>query len=552
MNDFIELRKIIDITLKWWWLIIILTITTAATGYAVSRRQTPVYKSSTTVIVGRSIQATDLDRTDIFVSTTLAQTYANMARRQPVLQGVIDTLNLNSTWTGLKRRVSVSSVEGTQLLEISVEAKSPEEAQLTANEVANQLIRLSPTALENQANDENQLFVRGRLEDLQAKIEGGQERLQVLESAMANSLSAQQVQELQSEINTLEGLINDWENNFTQLLIYANSEKSPNYLAIVEPAQINPSPIRPRNSLNTLIAGVLGFGLALGAVFLIEFFDDSLKSADDLAEILGLTTLGTVSQMQGRNYHDKHISFQDPFSPEAEAYRMIRSNIQFMAVDRKVRSIMITSSTPGEGKSTTAANLGVIMAQADLKTVIVDADLRRPVQHKIFQIPNLGGLTELLCTSDSEIGPQLRKTKIDNLKILTSGVLPPNPAELLGSQRMGQLLAGLNELADVVIYDSPPVGLVTDAAILSNRVDGTVMIVDSGRTRHQVARQAMASLRQANARILGAVLNRATKNLGENYYHRYYRADSSRPVNRPIHLKIRNRLQSSLPFLKWG
>jgi non-specific protein-tyrosine kinase len=546
MSDFVELRRYIGIVMKWWWLLILVTAVAAVTGYGVSQRQPRVYQSSTTIMVGQSIRAIELDSRDILTSEQLALTYANLARRQPVLQGVVDTLNLNDTWQQLKNRVKVTSVEGTQLLEIRVEASSPEEAQVAADEVARQLILMSPTALENQEKDESQRLVRQRIEDLQAKIEAGQAKHKALEAAMTNSLSAKEVQELQVEINALESLIADWENNYTQLLIFVESKKSPNYLTVVEPAQANPDPVRPRVRLNMLLAGAVGLSLALGLIFLLESLDNTLKSADDLSRSLGLTVLGTVGRIEGKNYQDKVIVLQDSFSLVSEACRMIRSNIQFMSVDRPAKTILVTSPTPGEGKSTTVANLGIVMAQAGLKTIIVDADLRRPVQHQIFQVPNHGGLTDLLRSTEPEINSHLRKTRVQNLQLITCGVLPPNPSDLLGSQRMGKLLASLSELADVVILDSSPAVAVADAIVLSNRVDGVVLVTQAGRTRRDVARRAVLNLQQAGANFLGAVLNWVSKQEGGYYYYQYRSFNPHQPAGQPS----RARLRHWLPFFK--
>jgi non-specific protein-tyrosine kinase len=548
MSDFVELRRYVGIVMKWWWLLILVTAMAVVTGYGVSQRQPRVYQSSTTIMVGQSIRATELDSRDIQTSERLALTYANLARRQPVLQGVVDRLNLSDTWKRLKNRVKVTPVEDTQLLEIRVEANSPEEAQVTADEIAHQLILMSPTALENQEENESQRLVRQRLEDLQARIEAGQAKHTALEAAMANSLSAKQVQDLQFEINALESLIAGWENNYTQLLIFVESNKSPNYLTVVEPAQANPDPIRPRVRLNMLLAGVLGLCLALGLIFVLESLDNTLKSADDLNQSLGLPVLGTVGRVEGKIYQDKVIVSQDPFSPVSEAYRMIRSNIQFMSVGRPAKTIMVTSPTPGEGKSTTVANLGIVMAQAGLKTIIVDADLRRPVQHWIFQLPNLVGLTDLLCSPELEINGHLRKTSVQNLQLITCGVLPPNPSELLGSQRMGQLLASLNELADVVIFDSSPAVAVADAMVLSNWVDGVVLVTQARQTRRDVARQAVLNLQQAGANFFGVVLNRVSKE-GSYYYHQYYTPNRRGPAGQPSHARLR-RWWQWLPFSK--
>jgi non-specific protein-tyrosine kinase len=546
MNDFVELRRYIAVVLKRWLFLLLAVILGAMLGYWVSQQQPKVFSASTAIMVGQSIQATQLDTRDIQTSERLALTYVNIALRQPVLQGVVDTLDLVASWQQLKERVNVTFLEGTQLLEITVEAGSPEEARLTADEVARQLILLSPTALRNQEKDENQRFARQRLKDLQIRIKAGQLRREELENAMSGSLSAEQVQQLQAEINTLDNLISDWENNFTRLLTFMAGEKSPNYLAVVEPAQGDPDPIRPRVKLNTLLAAVVGLLLALGFIFLAEYLDNTLKSADDLSQVLGLTVLGTVGRIEGKQYQDKVIVSHNPFSPASEAYRMIRSNIQFMSVDRPTKNIMVSSPTSGEGKSTTVANLGVVMAQVGLKTIIVDADLRRPVQHQIFQIPNVGGLTDLLCSPELEINAHLKKTSVPNLHLITCGVLPPNPSELLGSQRLGQLLVSLNEMADLVIFDSPPVLAVADAAILSNRVDGVVLVTRAAKTRREVARQAVLNLKQAGANIFGGVLNQVSKKEG-GYYQQYYTPNRPESGGKAYQAKPQRRWQW-LPF----
>jgi non-specific protein-tyrosine kinase len=529
MGDTLDLRQYIAIGLKWWWLAALMTVAVGAAGYFYSSNEQPVYRATTTIIVGQSIQASDPTTADLLLSERLARTYSDIARRQPILQGVVDALKLQDSWQGLRGRVKVSPVTDTELLEVAVEASSPEEARVTADELARQLIQLSPTSLQNQEVDESQRFVQRRLTKLQGKIDAGQARLEALETTMQGSVSADQVQQLQAEINDLEALIADWENNHTQLLIFVESEKSPNYLAVIEPAQASSKPIRPKVWQNTGLAAAVGFLLALGLIFLFEYLDDSIKTKRDLSDVLGLTPLGAISRIKGKDYPDKLIATNDFFAPEGEAFRIVRSNIQFAAVDKPIKSIMVTSPTPGEGKSVTVANLGVVMAQAGLKTVIVDADLRRPVQHKIFQIPTPGGLTDLLCTPDAEPGNYMRATELDNLYVITSGALPPNPSELLGSHRMEQMLASLSQQADIILFDSPPALLVADAVVLSNRLDGVVLVVQAGSTRFGAARQAVLDLHQAEANLIGGILNQVKKGHRPGYY--YYRSSYSYSPN---------------------
>lgn len=532
-----DLRQYIATALRWWWLMILGAVIAAAISYWVSQKLPRVYSATTTLIVGQSIQATRPTDADIVTSQQLAQTYAYLAKRQPVLQGVIDTLSLDETWQDLEKQISVNPVINTQLLQITVEAGSPEEAKMTADEIARQLILLSPTALEEQKNSENQQLIRQQLENLQNKITTGRDRTKELEAAMNASLSAQQVQELQTEINTLEQLITNWENNYTQLLIFAESKASPNYLVVVEPAQVDPKPVRPRLLFNTFIAGVAGLFLSLAAVFLLEYMDDTLKSVDELGQSSELMILGAIGRIRGMRYPRKLIAARDPFSPITEAYRMIRSNIQFVSGDGLTKSIIVTSPTPAEGKSVTVANLGVIMAQAGLRTIIVDADLRQPVLHQIFELANEGGLIDLLRSPELEINECLKDTKIEHLQLLTSGGRPPNPAELLGSERMGRLLTQLNDLADVVIYDSPPVLAVTDATVLANRVDGVILVIELGRTRFDAASQAILNLQQAKAHLLGSILNRVPTKKGRYYYYHSYPSNGRRPTVQPAPVK---------------
>lgn len=525
MNDFVELRRVFGNILRWWWLLALATVVAAAIGYTASQRQTPVYEATLTILVGQSLQSTQLDRGDIQASEMLAQTYAVIAQGQPILQSVVDTLNLTEPWLALRSRVRVEPIEGTQLLQISVEASSPEEAQVIADEIARQLILLSPTALQNQELDENQQFVRQRLDSLRAKIEAGQESLRAKESEVASSVADAQRQELQGEINALEALIADWENSFAQFLTYIRDEQSPNYLAIIEPAYARSRPIRPRFLMNTIVAGAVGLSLALGLVFLLEFSDDTLNSTEKVSQSLDLTTLGTINHIKGRRYRNKLITLQKPFSPEAEAYRMIQSNIQFMSEDRPIKSILVTSPASGEGKSVTVANLGVVMAQAGFNTIIVDANLRQPVLHQIFDLPNAKGLTDILREPEFEITSYLWNTSLENLQVLNSGAQPTSPSELLDSRRAGALLANLNELAEIIIFDSPSVLAASDAAVLANRVDGVLLVIEAGKTRADAARQAISDLQHTNARLLGAVLNRFSK--------RYYQAShaSKRPAS---------------------
>ena len=214
------------------------------------------------------------------------------------------------------------------------------------------------------------------------------------------------------------------------------------------------------------------------------------------------------------------ITVAQPLSPVSEAFRGLRTNIRFSGVDKPIRTLLVTSAGPTEGKSTTAANLAVTMAQAGLKVVLVDADLRRPRLHTIFDLHPRGGLTGSLL--EGNMDGRLQSSQVEGLKVLPSGERPPNPSELLGSRRLRGLLDELAKNADVVVIDSPPVLPVTDAAVLAQDVDGVLLVVDAGETKRETVQRAVESLRQVGAYLIGVVLNRVSTRRSGYYYQEYY------------------------------
>lgn len=205
---------------------------------------------------------------------------------------------------------------------------------------------------------------------------------------------------------------------------------------------------------------------------------------------------------------DKLITLGDPRSAAAEAYRTLRTNIQFGSLDNPVRTLLVTSAGPDEGKSTILCNLAVTMAQAGARVTVVDCDLRRPSVHEIFDLSNDKGLTTALLDEKGGELP-IQKTAVPNLTVLTAGPLPPNPTDLLGTQRMQRVVESLTASTEMVLFDSAPVGFVADAAVLAAKVDGVILVISAGKTRRDIANRAKSILGKANARILGVVLNNA-------------------------------------------
>ena len=213
------------------------------------------------------------------------------------------------------------------------------------------------------------------------------------------------------------------------------------------------------------------------------------------------------------------ITVVNPRSPISEAYRTLRTNLEFSSLDKVIRSMVVTSAAQEEGKSTTLANLAVTIAQAGKKVILVDCDLRRPSLNQIFNARGAPGFTDMM-RDDALIGkPPLQDTSVANLRLLASGTIPPNPSELLASRRMGEVIAALQQLADVVLFDAPPIVAVTDAAVLASKVDAVLLVVSAGKTKRDHAKKAKALLDKVNAHLIGTVLNNVK---GEASLYQYY------------------------------
>jgi capsular exopolysaccharide synthesis family protein len=216
------------------------------------------------------------------------------------------------------------------------------------------------------------------------------------------------------------------------------------------------------------------------------------------------------------NGHSPLIALRDPRSPAAEAYRTLRTNIQFSSLDKPLRTLLATSTAPDEGKSTTLANLAVTMAQSEQRVILVDCDLRRPSLHALFDLPNDAGLTSMILSPED--AEPLQESGVPGLRLLTSGPLPPRPADILGSRRMDAVIARLRDEADIVLFDTPPVVAVTDAAVLATRMDGVLLVFQAGTTSRERARQARQILEKVKANIVGVVLNNAEVEKEYGYY----------------------------------
>jgi succinoglycan biosynthesis transport protein ExoP len=303
----------------------------------------------------------------------------------------------------------------------------------------------------------------------------------------------------------------------------ANQISRPGAVSVVESATTPSSPVSPRTMLNTILGAFAGLVIAAGIALLLEYLDDTVKSAEDLAASAGLVALGAVARFRHRKSPEASLVAQGTRHPVAEAYRVLRTNVQFSTLDKPSRTFVVTSANPGEGKTTTVANLALVMAQTGKRVIAVDSDLRRPRLHQMFGVGNSYGLTSVLLSKEASVNGYLQRTAFDNLAILPSGPIPPNPSELLSSPRLEALIENLKRQADIVVFDSPPTLAVTDASVLAAKVDGAILVVDAGKTRAGALQRAKDALARSKTNLLGAVLNKLThKGRDYYYYHHYY------------------------------
>jgi len=295
-------------------------------------------------------------------------------------------------------------------------------------------------------------------------------------------------------------------------------------IRVVDPAEVPGDAFLPRRQQDLTTAGFSGLVLALGLVFLFEYLDNRIKSPQELRAQLNVPFLGMVPSIDVK----AGALLQDGVPPNfAEAIRGVRTNVLFSSAEEGVRVIVVTSAGPGEGKSMFSSNLSVSLAQAGQRVLHVDADMRRPRVHAIFDIAQEPGLSNLL-VGDCKPSEAIRKSPVQNLCVLPAGMIPPNPAELLGSKRCEDFFATLGQNFDWVILDSPPVLAVADASILANTATGVVFVVGADQTSRQAARAALEQLEAVQAHVIGAVLNRVDLEKNPYYYSAYYRKEYSR------------------------
>ncbi len=476
-----------------------------------------VYEAQATLLVGQSLTSINPDYNQLLASQRLSQTYAQVATTRPILERVIGGLGLGTTPDKLVDRIRADVPRDSTLIRIVVQDGDPQKAAAIANAVAQELVAASP-ALQGRESDLLDA-VNADLEGLRDDILSTQAALATLTAKLDRTLDDEtQIQALQARLLTLR-------TTHASLLTFSTST-SVNQLSIVEPAIALTEPVSPKLLINMLVTLALALALFIALAFVRDHLDDTVKGAEDLEPLVDLPVLGQVARIDGMPAHSdiyRLVTLLYPRSAAAESFRGLRTNIDFASLESPLHTLLIASTLPEEGKTTMAANLAVVFAQAGRRVLLVDGDLRKPALHRLFRLTNAEGLTTLLRSDATTPESVIRDTEQPLLRVLTTGPLPPNPAELLDSIRMRDVLEQLRAEAELLIFDSPPLQVVTDGAILASKLDRTLLVVQSGRTRRATVKQGRDALSKVGARVIGAVVNRlpVSGNEGSPYYAYY-------------------------------
>jgi capsular exopolysaccharide synthesis family protein len=512
-----ELRQYLSLLRRWWWLIALLATLGGAAAFPIVLLRTPVYETSTTVLINQAPGALP-NAEDVLSGQRVAATYAELLHQRAVLVAVIANLNLQTDPETLDGSIRISPVRDTNLLVLTVRDTDPQRAAAVANEIVKVFI-----AQNLQSQTEQYAATLG---NLQTEMDNIQQDVDRTESSI-KSLENAKTPELIAERTRLEELLSQQRGSYATLLAqYEQSRlaqtQTTDRVSIVEEAL--PGKSAGQSIIVIALQGiVIGITAACGIAILVEYLRDTMKSSEELEQLLGIPTLAVIGTIQTSEPERMLVAVDKPRSPIAEAYRLLRANIEIAAIDNPAHSLVITSSGPSEGKSVTAANLAIAIAQTGKQVVLLDTDLRRPSLHKMFRVSNKRGVTTaLLQGSSSTLGDHLTATGIEGLTLLTSGPLPPNPAELLGSQRMADLIRSLTSQADMIVLDSPPVLAVADATLLARTCDATLLVVLAEATQSEVLKRAKNQIEQAGSHLLGVVLNRVSSSSGGYYYYQKY------------------------------
>lgn len=536
----------------WSWLLILFAVIAGGGAYYYSSLQTPQYQARALAMI--NVAPSSQEYMSIYYGQQLAESYSQIMVTHPVQEAVAARLGLES----LTGSIKVSPIENTQLMDVIVTDTDPIRAALIANtliEVFSEQIQADQASRydESKQNLKSQLdvldeqiqntsadlaIIGQEIQDINTNLTSLRQQSTLLftpeELIAQNNKISQAETDLQTKLSQqaqLQTVLQNYRTSYSILLqsyesIRLAESQSSSGILLKDPAVASSIPVQPQPIRSALLSAVVGLFIAVGIVFLKEFLDDSLRDPQEFSRRWGIPIIGMITSFNTGNGYEM-ITAEEPRAPVSEAFRSLRTNIQFASVASPIHTLVVTSPSPSEGKTLVAGNLACVVAQGGHKVVVVDSDMRRPRVHQLFQLKNRLGLADQFLRPQNDLKDTLQPTGVKNLYALTSGSLPPNPSELLGSQRMIDIIHSLENQFDLVILDAPPSLVVTDANVLANRVDGVLLVIKPSISKRAEITQALEQLIQVKANIIGIVINGVNvKSSRYKPYHRYYRKGS--------------------------
>ncbi|MBU1863713.1 MAG: polysaccharide biosynthesis tyrosine autokinase [Candidatus Omnitrophica bacterium] len=467
---------------------------------------------------------------EIIQSRSIARKSYEILKRE--LFNGVDFLESIDPTEALMNMITVEPIRNTRFLLLHVDNKDPKRARDIANHAAKAYVSRNLSYI---TKNEVLNYLKNEYIKLQAKLS---EYSKVYKHKHPKMIRLQQeIDQVVERMQTEKDRIDGYESSDTIPTVEESSASNSLLVGIkannisIQDEAIEPRfPFKPNKRRNILLAMIIGFFGGIGLAFFLEYVDDTIKGADDIARIVQWPFLGNIPQMledEGEDSIRKDLFARDyPTDPISEAYRTVRTSILFSSTKEKpVKSILVTSPGPAEGKSVTVCNLALTMVQRESRVLLIDADMRKPRLHDVFNKKNEIGLSNFLAghVPFKEI---VQKSDIDNLSLVCAGPIPPNPSELLGSSRLKEFIREAENEFDFIFFDSAPVAVVTDSVIVSHVVDGVIIVLECGKTSRKVLPRIHQTFHDAGARVIGVLLNRIdiTGSHYEyySYYHKYY------------------------------
>lgn len=503
----VNLNGAIGALARLWWLVLTVGGMAGLLTFHALRQAPPTYVASTTLIVGDVLRSPKPGENEFSVAQNLANGYAQIALRQPVLDATVQALGLQTTWEDLRQRIVVIHPNGALTIEVRVMDTNPVRARDIAAAIADQLIAASPTRTRKQELDQRQQFLRDEMATLQTKIEQGRAELGRKQTALAQETTARGVLDRQDEIKAIELNLSTWRSNYNDVLSALEGRGDPNSLTIIEPASVPRSPSGPRTAWYVVLAAAAGVLVVSSGIVATELFGRRIRSGGDIRGAMRSAMDGLVAYIPRLGASDTAVAvLSEPDSLAAEAYRLLAAQLRFGVLGAGSHMLLVTSATNGEGKSTTAANLASALALGGSNVILVDLDLRKPVLHSLFGLPNREGASAMMREGNYDIDRYAIHTALPRLRLIPAGLPVGNPTEILSRAAEALVLEAWSR-ADYVIVDGPPLLAVADAAVLTGCVPDTLFVARYERTSGRDLRTALEVLNGLPTRLRAVVLN---------------------------------------------